>query len=514
MFKQIRVFILIFFVFSLAYGINTTSNNMAVYIKTISFKGAVNKKELVDLKNISKQYINKKLNLKDIKKLKNRLSSYFKDRGLFFKKVILPVQDITKGSLVFYVIKTKLKNIKIEGNKYFSTKFIKRVFGFKSGEYLQYDKMLRNILVLNSYQDMSVKSYLKKGSDFGTTDVILKVEDKKPFHSTISFDNYGSQETAKNRVNIGVNYGNLLYDGDELSFKTTMGISSFNDSTRLFMFNYVTTPLGEYDIRLNAGYVYADYVVTGDLSVLDLKGDTKIYRYGISQPLYYSTVLKSDILLNYYIKDTKSFLLGDVSTKDHLNLIELKFNSQYRRLKDIITYAIGVSRGISEDNAMKSRIDSDDRFTKCNLNASYQRYINPKNSFKVSFNSQYTKERLPLSELLTSGIKGTDGTKVLGDSGINTKVEWFYYPKLDYFDWLKKYSMQIEFSLNYVKAFSNATVPGEAKSSYMTTAGSEIGLSIKKRYFGRISLSMPVNSSDSTIERKIQIYGYIGMKFW
>ncbi len=518
MFKQIKIFILIFFTISLVYGANVNTNNTTIYIKAINFKGAVNKKELIDLKKISKQYINKKLNLKDIKKLKNRLSSYFKNKGLLFTKVILPSQDLTRGSLSFYVMKTKVKNIEVKGNKYFSTKFIKRVFGFKNGEYLQYDKMLRNILFLNSYQDMSVKSYLKKGSDFGTTDVALNVKDTKPFHTTVTLDNLGSKDTSKYRVSADVNYGNLISDGDEMALRSTLGLKSLDTvATDLLILNYSTLPLGDYFTKINIGYMYANYVATGDLSVLDLQGSTNIYTIGLKQPLYYSTTLKSDLYLTYYKKHSKSYLLGELSTKDRLNLTELKFDFKYSGLANIFTSSMSVSKGISSNNTLQSRLDSDSRFTKYSLTSSYTRYINPKNSLNISLNSQYTTNRLPLSELFTIGgfssVRGFSSAQKLGDSGLSTSLEWFYHPKIDYLKQFKN-STQIGFFVDYGKIFNNRPVPGEEDSSFLSALGAEIIVNINKKYFGRISIGFPLHASDSTVEKSTQVYGYIGMKLW
>ncbi len=515
MFRKIKIIFLLSLVFSYAYALTgDMSSSNYIYVKKIVFEGALDKEELKELKKISNKYIDKKLDIKQIKKLKNRLSSYFKSNGKFFSKVIIPSQNLTNGVLKFYILRAKVRNVFVEGNRYYSSEFIKKVFGFKEGDYLRYRKMLKSMLILNQYGDLKVKSYLKKGSDFGTTDVYLKVEDEKPFHSSISFDNYGSQETAKNRVNLDVKYGNALFQGDEVAFKTTLGLSSsFKASTRLFSFNYATPPLGDYYSRLSVGYIYADYITTGDLSALDLEGDTKIFNFGLKQPLYYSTVLESDLFLTYYKKNIKSYILGDISTTDWLNSAELKLYMKYMRITDVFTYALGISRGINKNSDLSSRLDANSRFVKYNFSTSYAKYINPQNSFKLSLNTQYTKDRLPLSELLTSGIKGTDGTKVLGDSGISTKAEWTYRPKSDFFDRFSS-SLQFGLSINYIKAFSNDIVPGEAKSSYLTSAGSYVMLNVKKRYFGRISFSMPVDSSDDMIERKIQIYGYIGMKLW
>jgi hemolysin activation/secretion protein len=497
---------------------DSKEDNTTVHIDSVSFDGLINKEESSELNAISKNYIHNNLTIAGIERLKNKLSAYYKNRGMVFTKVTLVPQDLSSGTLKFSIVKTKVEDVNVTGNKYYSTSFIKRNFHFKSGEYLSYDKMLQSLLLLNEYEDLSVKSYLKKGSAYGTTDVNLEVQDERPFHGTLTLDNLGSKDTSKNRVSADINYGNLVNDGDNISLSTTFGLDTLKTkTTKLILLNYETTPIGTYSTRLNFGYLYADYITAGDLSVLELKGDTYIYTFGIKQPLLYSSTTQLDLLLDYYQKNIKSYLLGSLSSEDDLGIIDLKLNLKYRRVYDSFECSIGGAKGVNGDDSLSSRYGADIDFTKYMLRASYNRYVNSWNSFVLSLDSQYSANRLPLSELYTIGglssVRAYEPAQKLGDSGYVSNIEWFFHPKLDYYGWLKN-STQIGIYADYGKIFNNSPVPGEEKSSSLSALGGELLVNINKKYFARISVGYPLHSSDVTIKESTHVYGYVGIKLW
>jgi len=492
--------------------------NATVHIKNISFSGITDKEENETLNKISRKYLNDNLTITGIEKLKSTLSAYYKNRGMIFTKIVLPPQDISNGILKFSVVKSKVGDIRVIGNKYYSTSFIKRSFGFKKGDTLYYDAMLQSLLLLNAYENLSVKSFLQKGTAYATTDINLKVKDERPFHGIVTLDNLGSKDTSKNRISVDINYGNLINDGDNISLHSTFGLNSLkSDTTKLLLLNYVTTPIGSYLTKLNFGYLYADYITAGDLSVLELKGDTNIYTLGIKQTVIYSPTTKLDFNLNYYKKEIKSYLLGKLSSKDDLGIVELKMNTSYKRVFDVFTCNLGSSKGVNGDDSLSSRYGADVKFMKFTLQASYNRYVNALNSFIFSLDSQYSSDRLPLSELYTIGglssVRAYEPAQKLGDSGYVANAEWFFHPELNYYSWLKN-SSQLGLFVDYGEIFNNKPVPGEDKSSSLAAAGAELLVNINKKYFARLSVGYPLHASDATINQSTHIYGYVGIKLW
>jgi len=485
-----------------------------VYIKDILVGNIIDKNEKLEIEKIIKPYLNTNLSIKDIESIRSKLNSYYKNHGFIFTKVLLPPQDLSKSVLRFTVIRAKAGKIKITGNKYYSTAFIKKNFDIKEGEVLNYDTMMKSLLLLNEYEDLKIKSYLKKGSDFSTTDITLEVKDKKPSHLNVSVDNLGSKDTSKYRASVNFLYGNMIKDGDKMTIDSTLGLSSTN--TKLIRTNYLTTAIGKYHTKLNLSFLYASYIAGGDFSVLDIKGDTFIYTLGVQQPILRSIKNKLDLNLNYSKKDIKSYLLGALSSKDELNIIDMELDWQHKRIFDSFEISTGIAKGFGGDGSFGGRLNENVDFLKYSLNASYNRYINTKNNILISLNSQYSTYKLPLSEMFTLGglssVRGFDTAEKLGDKGYTLSAEWFYHPDIK--NKLFQNSLQIGLFVDHGAAFANQPVPGESKSVKLTGGGVELIAKLKKRYFGRICLGFPINSSVSGVNKRVHIYAFFGAKIW
>jgi hemolysin activation/secretion protein len=502
------------FVLALLFALSLEAAVSTVFIKKVLIDGNLTKDEKNSLQKIIKPYYNKNITLQDIQKIKSRITSFYHNKGHLFVKVILPAQDLSNGILRYKVIKAKTGDIKITGNKYFTKKFILKHTGLKKGTFFNYDKLIKSLMLLNEYNDLEVKSYLKKGKKFAQTNVNLLVKDKKPFHGYLSFDNLGSKDTSKYRVSADISYGNFLSQGDESDVLATIGLNSAN--TKLFRVNYKTTPLNSYFTRLTLGYLYANYITSGDFAVLELKGNTNIYSFGILQPIVRTSSDKLDISLTYNKKDTKSYLLGSLSSKNSINTLELSTNWQHMRVFDATSLNFLMTKGFSGDVSFGSRLDEVATFAKYNLNIEYNRYINKKNNIKLNLNSQYSSDRLPLSEMFTIGglssVRGYDSAVKLGDYGYGASLEWFYKPSFK--NTYLKDGVTLGLFADYAKTYANNPVPGEEKSVSLLGSGIEMMLNIKKKYFARLSIGFPLHSSSSNIDNNAKVYLWVSAKLW
>ncbi len=493
---------------------NPNKKEEKVFIQHIIVQNITDKKEQKDTNTITQPYLNQLLTIKDFEKIRLKLRAYYKNKGNIFAKVILPSQDLTHATLKFAVIKGKVGTITFTGNQHYSDTFLRKNFDLKEGDYLDYNTMLKSLLLLNEYEDLKVKSYLKKGATFGTSDITLQVKEAKPSHFNVYLDNLGSKQTSEYRMSANLLYGNWLQVGDETQLNATLGLDSIN--TKLARANYTTTALGNYHTKLNFGFLYADYIVGGDFSVLGIKGDTYIYTLGAQQPILRTTTDKLDLNFNYSKKDIKSYLLGSLSSKDNLNIIDMQLAWQHKRIFDALSINLDTAKGFSGDGSFGSRLNENVDFLKYNLTASYNRYINAKNNILLSINTQYSTDKLPLSEMFILGglssVRGFDTAEKLGDKGYTASIEWYYHPHIK--NKFFKDSMQLGFFLDHGQAFANNPVPGENKSVTLTGGGVELIANIKKKYFARLCIGIPIRSSVSAINKKIHIYAFFGTKLW
>ena len=189
---------------------------------------------------------------------------------------------------------------------------------------------------------------------------------------------------------------------------------------------------------------------------------------------------------------------------------------QHTSVFDSINSTIDIAQGFNGNGSFGSRINENTNFLKYNLTASYNRYFNRRNNLLLSVNAQYTTSKLPLSEMFIVGglssVRGFDQAQELGDKGYTLSAEWFYHPDIK-----NKYlhnALQLGLFLDNGTASTNKPVPGEKKSITLTGGGTEIIANIEKRYFARVCVGFPINSSVSTEKQTTHIYAFIGAKIW
>lgn len=484
-----------------------------IYIKEIIVEGLESPEDKEDINNIIKPYINSSLSFKDFKIIRSKINSYYKNKGKLFTKVVLPAQKLKDSILKFLVVKGKVGKINVTGNKHFSKEFIEDNLVLKEGELLDYSLLIKSLLLLNEYENLEVKSFFKKGSKLGESNINLNVKDSKPFSINVSLDNFGSDDTSKYRVSTNLFYGNLLSDGEEIYLNTSVGVQSAN--TTLAKLEYRSKPIGKYHTKLNLSYLFADYVVVGDFEVLELQGDTKIYNFGVKQPILRSQTNTLDVGLNYYNKVMTNYLLGEISSIDEFSTLEFSSSFAHKSVFDSYNLYFNITKGFSGDDSLGSRLNQVIDLQKINLGGSYNIYFNATNSMQFILNAQYAAERLPLAEMFILGglssVRGFPSAEKLGDYGFSTSLEYFYHPKFEN-DWLKD-SAKIGLFVDYGQAFAIEAIPGESESVSLMGAGVELILNMKKKYFSKLTLATPISSSSADSTKELQLYAYFGIKF-
>lgn len=483
-----------------------------IHIKEIVFENVTDDEEKGDLHNLTLQYTNSDLSFDDLKLIRKKIKDYYNDKGMLFVKVILPKQDISDGNLKYVVIKGKIENITVLGNEFYTKEFIKSNFHLKEGSYLDYNKIVESVILLNEFSDLQVKSYFKKGSTLSTTDIELHVEDDRVFHGNILYDNLGSEDIAKDRVSVNLSYGNLLMQGDMITLSSTIGSSEAN--TKLYGGDY-SVMVGNYHTKVHIGYLYANYIAGADFSVLEMEGTTNILTAGITQPVMRSITNKVDISLDYSYKEVKNYLLGDISSEDKLKAIIPSLYWQYMDIFSAFSSHLLIAKGINNDVLQGSRVNQEVDFLKANLNLSYNRKITDNNEVQLLLNTQFSGDKLPVIEMFSIGglssVRGFRPSEKLGDSGFTSSVEWFYTLdiKPDWFD----NSFKLGLFLDYGKAYVNDAVAGESEDATLVGSGVEMMATVDEHYFARIVVGSPLSSENTLYEEETQVYFIVGAKF-
>lgn len=137
------------------------------------------------------------------------LSKYFYKNNDPFVVVTIPDQDPSSGVLQVIIIHAKIGKITYEGNRWTSDRKLKRCFAVKPGDEINLSSLDRSLYTLNRNPFRRVDLIYSPGEEAGTTDLTMRVEDKKPVRIYAGVNNSGVSTTDRQRWLAGATFGNL-----------------------------------------------------------------------------------------------------------------------------------------------------------------------------------------------------------------------------------------------------------------------------------------------------------------
>ncbi|MFH0725682.1 MAG: ShlB/FhaC/HecB family hemolysin secretion/activation protein [Pseudomonadota bacterium] len=146
----------------------------------------------------------------DVEAARDRLEKYFHNKGYPTVIVNIPEQSVEGGTVQLEVIESKIRRVRVTGNRYFTMeKILGDLPSVSAGRILYVPDVQKELAVLNRNPDLKVAPVLTPGKEVGTIDIELKVKDKLPLHASVEVNNRGTHNTTDLRVNGMISYDNL-----------------------------------------------------------------------------------------------------------------------------------------------------------------------------------------------------------------------------------------------------------------------------------------------------------------
>ena len=373
-----------------------------------------------------KPYEGTEVSIRDINEMCRKIQVEYAKAGYFLVRVYAPAQEIVDRTLKIEVMEAKLGSVEITGNKYYRTAFILSYFDRFIGKTVNYNDLLKTLLLLNENSDLKVGTVFKKGKELGTVDMVLQVQDGRPIHLSVDTNNYGSNVTALYRSGVRADVGNVLQNGDTLSL---VGVIGYPIHQLRFIDGIYRTPLNTRGSDLEFSYLYSDFHVD-QLKDLHMHGKTQIAAVKFYQALQRTGRLNTDLYTSFEYKQIQNFANHQTSAFDKLRVLSLGYKVDYmdsfkgHNVFDVAGfYGIpGFLGGLSaRGSKLCSRTDAGGQFGY--VDANYQRIQRlPASAFLfLNFQGQMALEILPLSEEFYIGgintVRGYPLAVALGDSG-------------------------------------------------------------------------------------------------
>jgi hemolysin activation/secretion protein len=177
--------------------------------------------------------------LEDVEKARAALEKAYFDLGYQTVVVAIPPQTVRGGVVTLKVTEGKVGRLRVNGTKWFSPFEIKRLApSVQEGKVPNFNDLVKDIVVLNQWPDRRVTPALRAGSEPGTVDVDLNVQETFPLHGSIEGNNRFSVNTVHFRLNGALRYDNLWQLGHSLGFSFQVAPKRTKDAL-VFAGNYL-----------------------------------------------------------------------------------------------------------------------------------------------------------------------------------------------------------------------------------------------------------------------------------
>jgi len=473
-----------------------------------------------DLQTILAKYIDQPCDLEKLQEAADLLTQEYARRGLNFAKAYLPAQDITGGIVKIVLVEGRLGEIQVEGNRNYSSEFIRRFLKRAAdGSVLTSKNLERGLLILNSeFTDLNVSAELKQGKEPGTVGVRALVKDSFPVHLRLFANNYGSEFVSRYRFGAQAEWTNAIIPGALLSAGGVFGEKP--DHLAYGTGGYLV-PVNAIGTKVGVNFSYGKSEVGKEFAELGIWNKMLTSGVFVTHPLIKSRTGSLSGELGFRYSDVKYYLLEDyLSSRDKIRLVyaEMRGDHVAWRGKSFasfnITQGLGsLLGGTKSDDPYASRIGADNKFTRLTLMFARQQPLNDTFALLGSLSGQWSSDSLLASEEWQVGgidsVRGYAPGEAAGDHGYKGSLEFSAAP-------LKtKEILRLSTFIDHGVAYRKRTLLGQSDSASLTGAG--FGVSSHIDFYVPIDIRMdigwPISPRNNSLNEDPVLYFSVIVRF-
>lgn len=357
----------------------------------------------------------------DIQKALEALQASYLERGFNAVRVLVPEQDIRAGQVRLQVIEARIRNVRIEGNKFFDNDNIRASLpALKEGTAPNTRDIGANVTLANENPIRQARVVLESTPEVGKVDAVVRVTDADPWRTTAFFDNSGNPTTGHYRAGLGFLNANFGGADHVLNLQAITSPTQFEDVLILGAGYRVPMYGANALFDLYGGYSDVDSGTLADLFSVSGSGTIAGARYTQVLPRLGSYEQKLAIGLEWKAFDNDVVLVGstttlvpDVTTLPLLLSYTGRDQEPGRDFAFYATYAANNPYGdgdASRQAIEASRAGAKPRFQILRFGASYSLALPQDNIFRVALDGQYTQDALiPGEQFGLGGLNSVRG---------------------------------------------------------------------------------------------------------
>jgi|GEM_PF-900830 len=395
-----------------------------------------------DFAGFTQKYEGREVTFGELDALARQIGREYLNRGII-AAVFLPPQDVVDDTVTIQVVEARMGDLEILPHSYFKNKRLNKYWKTGPGEILHYDKISRNIQMMNKNPDRETKAALRAGKLPGTTDIILTTEAKFPMHGSFAFDKEGQVQTGKSRKTFGWRHNNFLGLDDTFLTGYTWG--------RNFLGNYYyhSMPITQSGTTLVYGYSYSISKPKKDFAEFGIDSKAENKSVVFHQDLFRRDQYAGEMYLGIDAKDKWVKTNKGLLNRDKLRSFRLGGNFVKKRQDSSTTFSFEYLQSVrafaasSRHDPLLSR-NADSVYTKFTGGMRNKTLLPLKMQENLKIEGQYTLAKLTPQEEYSLGgldsVRGYPPSDYLADIAVLTNLEILFPASFIPSDWKFPYA--------------------------------------------------------------------------
>ena len=247
-------------------------------------------------------YLGPNRSAESVEDARRALERAYQTAGYLTVVVDVPEQQVKDGVVRLRVTEGRVEQLRVSDNRYYSRSEIRAsVPGLAPGVVPNFPQVQKQLAALSTSPDRKITPVLKPGTETGTVDVDLKVEDKLPLHGGVELNNRQSPNTTPLRFVANLRYDNLWQEGHGIG-ATVQTAPQEPSKLQVFAATYVA-PVSE-NLTLVGYGVYSNSDVAA-IGGTDVVGNGTIWGIRAIMPLPAKDASSQSVSLGFDYKDFK-----------------------------------------------------------------------------------------------------------------------------------------------------------------------------------------------------------------
>ncbi|MGM0445691.1 MAG: ShlB/FhaC/HecB family hemolysin secretion/activation protein [Bacillota bacterium] len=467
---------------------DASAQNNSIYVEKIETNSSTVLSE-TELNNLIFDYQNRNVTINELRELVSKINELYTKKGYITAQAVLPEQNVENGVVKIELIEGKIGEIILQGNQYTKNRYIINRLSINRGDIIRIDTLEEELFYFNVVNDINIQADLKAGKEYGTTDLILKINEPSKTQKSIFTDNRGRKESGK--IRYGFNYSN----NSLLGYRDRINFSYFEtEGTKGGTISY-DFPIKIWDARTNISYNNnVSDILYGDYESVSIKGEYEDYGVSFNLPLIVKEGFKADGGFEYKYKRSDTFFSGSNLLETDIETYSLHLTTQSVKKNKLLFGNYNILKGYTKsgqgdyDNPGVSS-----EFMKYNVFFERQHVLNNKDSLNIKTYVQLANNKLlPSSEQFSIGgmstVRGYEEGRLTGDQG--------YYITLEL-------SKRLDESKEYFVFIDHGGVlPYKGneedydQDDYLTSLGQGLNFNFRNNISGKFILAVPTEGQE------------------